>query len=130
MFISTNNGVILKELCLEALKMKLVIIDYGSGNLRSVENAFKNSIVDNKINCSIEVTNNLKSIMKSDFIVLPGVGSYPDCKDGLKKKQGLIEVLSDQVINKGRLFLGFCVGMQLMVENSYEKVKCCCQIRG
>ena len=80
--------------------MKLVIIDYGSGNLRSVENAFKKSISDNNIKCSIEVTKNLKLITESDFIVLPGVGSFPDCKEGLIKIKGLIEVLNDKVINR------------------------------
>jgi glutamine amidotransferase len=103
--------------------MKLVIIDYGSGNLRSVENAFKNSIVDNNIKCNIEVTNNLKLIAGSDFLVLPGVGSFPDCKEGLTKIKGLIEVLNDKVINRGCPFLGICVGMQLLADHSYEKVK-------
>jgi imidazole glycerol-phosphate synthase subunit HisH len=102
--------------------MKLVIIDYGSGNLKSVENAFYNSIRDNNLNFNIEVTSELKSIIKADFIVLPGVGSFPDCKEGLKKRQGLIEILIDQVISKHKPFLGICVGMQLMAENSLEKI--------
>jgi glutamine amidotransferase len=67
--------------------MKLVIIDYGSGNLKSVENAFQNSIKDNDLNFNIEVTSELKTIIKSDLIILPGVGAFPDCKEGLKKKQ-------------------------------------------
>lgn len=103
--------------------MKLVIIDYGSGNLKSVENAFKNSIKNNDLNFNIEVTNELKSIIKSDLIVLPGVGSFPDCKKGLQKNDGLIEVLFDQVILNYKPFLGICVGMQLMAECSLEKVK-------
>ena len=103
--------------------MKLVIVDYGSGNLRSVQNAFKKSISDNNIKCSIEVTKNLKLVMESDFIVLPGVGSFPDCKEGLIKIKGLIEVLNDKVINRGCPFMGICVGMQLLVDYSYEKVK-------
>jgi imidazole glycerol-phosphate synthase subunit HisH len=101
--------------------MKLVIIDYGSGNLKSVENAFKNSIKDNDLNLQIEVTNELKLILKSDLIVLPGVGSFPDCKKGIQEIHGLIEVLYDQVILKNKPFLGICVGMQLMAENSLEK---------
>ena len=102
--------------------MKLVIIDYGSGNLKSVENAFKNSIKDNGLNFNIEVTSKLNSIINSDLIVLPGVGSFPDCKKGLQKNQGLIEVLIEQVISKSKPFLGICVGMQLMAEYSLEKV--------
>ena len=64
--------------------MKLVIIDYGSGNLRSVENAFKNSIKTNKLKFSINVTNKLDLISNADHLVLPGVGSFPDCKKGLE----------------------------------------------
>ena len=84
--------------------MKLVIIDYGSGNLKSVENAFKNSIKDNDLDFNIEVTSELNKIVNSDLIVLPGVGSFPDCKQGLKKNQGLIEILIDHVIVKYKYY--------------------------
>lgn len=103
--------------------MKLVIIDYGSGNLRSVENAFRKSIIDNKFRINIEITNDLVSIRNGDFIVLPGVGSFPDCKRGLKDINGLIETLSNEVLFKQKPFLGICVGMQLMVDYSLEKIK-------
>ena len=102
--------------------MNLIIIDYGSGNLRSVENAFFNSIIENDLKCTIKVTNNLHSITNADFLVLPGVGSYPDCKKGLQDIEGLIEVLSEQVIYKKKKFLGICVGMQLMFDFSIEKI--------
>ena len=98
--------------------MKIVIIDYGSGNLKSVENAFKLSINDNNLKFNVFVTDNLNIIKNSDFIVLPGVGSYPDCKNGLLKIEGLIELLKDQVINKFKPFLGICIGMQLMATTS------------
>ena len=101
--------------------MNLAIIDYGSGNLRSVENAFKNSININKLKFSIEVTNKLTSISKADHLVLPGVGSFPDCKKGLKDIEGLIDLLNNEVIYKKKKFLGICVGMQLMVDYSSEK---------
>ena len=78
--------------------MKIVIIDYGSGNIRSVENAFKYSINNNNLNYKVLVTNKLDLIKKADYLVLPGVGAYPDCKDGLIKIEGLMEVLIDQVI--------------------------------
>ena len=101
--------------------MKLVIIDYGSGNLKSVENAFKFCVKTNNLKCSIDVTDNLNSISKADHLVLPGVGSFPDCKKGLQKIEGLIDFLTDEVINKRKKFLGICVGMQLMVNYSTEK---------
>ena len=103
--------------------MNLIIIDYGSGNLRSVENAFFNSITENNLKYKIKVTSNLQSITNADFLILPGVGSYPDCKKGLQEIDGLIEVLSEQVIYKKKKFLGICVGMQLMFDFSLEKIK-------
>ena len=101
--------------------MNLAIIDYGSGNLRSVENAFKNSVKENKLKFKIQVTNKLDLISKADHLVLPGVGSFPDCKKGLEDIEGLIELLRSEVINKRKKFLGICVGMQLMVDFSLEK---------
>ena len=101
--------------------MKLVIIDYGSGNLKSVENAFKYSAKTNNLKFSIEVSNNLNLISKADHLVLPGVGSFPDCKRGLQQIEGLIDFLTNEVIKKRKKFLGICVGMQLMVNFSLEK---------
>ena len=101
--------------------MNLVIIDYGSGNLRSVENAFKNSVKTNKLNFTIQVTNELELISKADHLVLPGVGSFPDCKKGLEDVEGLVKLLTNEVINNRKKFLGICVGMQLMVDFSLEK---------
>ena len=101
--------------------MKLVIIDYGSGNLKSVENAFTYCVITNNLKFSIEVTDSVNSISKADHIVLPGVGSFPDCKKGLQQIDGLIDFLTNEVINKGKKFLGICVGMQLMVDYSSEK---------
>ena len=103
--------------------MNLVIIDYGSGNLRSVENAFKISVQTNKLNFIIQVTNKLDLIQKADLLVLPGVGSFPDCKKGLEDIKGLIRLLTNEVIKKRKKFLGICVGMQLMVDFSLEKQK-------
>ncbi len=103
--------------------MNLVIIDYGSGNLRSVENAFKNSVKRNRLKFTIQVTNKLDLISEADHLVLPGVGSFPDCKKGLENITGLIKLLTNEVINNRKKFLGICVGMQLMVDFSLEKQK-------
>ena len=103
--------------------MNLVIIDYGSGNLRSVENAFKNTVKIYELKFTIQVTNKLDLISKADHLVLPGVGSFPDCKKGLVDIEGLINLLTSEVINKRKKFLGICVGMQLMVNFSLEKHK-------
>ena len=55
------------------------------------------------------------------MLVLPGVGSFPDCRKGLQNIEGLIDVLSEQVLFKKKKFLGICVGMQLMFDFSLEK---------
>ena len=101
--------------------MNLVIIDYGSGNLRSVENAFKKAVETNNLKFTVQVSDKLDLISKADHLVLPGVGSFPDCKKGLDDIEGLINLLTNEVINKRKKFLGICVGMQLMVEYSLEK---------
>ena len=101
--------------------MNLVIIDYGSGNLKSVENAFKNSVVVNNLKYNILVSNNLNLISDADHLVLPGVGSFPECKKGLQQITGLYNLLTNEVINRRKKFLGICVGMQLMVKYSLEK---------
>ena len=103
--------------------MNLIIIDYGSGNLRSVENAFSNAINDNNIKCKVRVTSDIHTIAIADFLVLPGVGSFPDCKRGLEDIDGLIDILSEQVLFKRKKFLGICVGMQLMFDYSLEKIR-------
>ena len=103
--------------------MNLVIIDYGSGNLRSVENAFKKTVKTNKLKFTVQVSDKLDLISKADHLVLPGVGSFPDCKKGLDDIEGLTSLLTNEVINKRKKFLGICVGMQLMVNFSLEKHK-------
>jgi len=112
-----------KALLLEVFNMKLAIIDYGSGNLRSVQNAFNKNVIDNNLKIDIKVTNNLSTIKSADYIVLPGVGSFPDCKKGLLQIDGLIDTLQEEIVVKEKLFLGICVGMQLMTDYSLEKIK-------
>ena len=86
--------------------MNLVIIDYGSGNLRSVQNAFKYCIRTNNIKCSIKVTRTLENIEKADHFILPGVGSFADCKKGLEQTEGLVDLLTNEVINRKKKILG------------------------
>jgi len=100
--------------------MQIVIVDYGSGNLHSAFQAFKKASLDFKVSPEIIVSNNLKIISNADRLVLPGVGSFSDCKRGLEAVPGLIDVLHDSVINKARPFLGICIGMQLMATNGFE----------
>ncbi len=97
--------------------MKIALIDYGSGNLQSAYKALEK--VSNKK--KIIVTSNSKELLKVDKIVLPGVGSFSDCMNGLKNISGMIDILNEVVINKKKPFLGICVGMQLLATEGTEK---------
>ena len=100
--------------------MKTVIIDYGSGNLHSAAKAFERAAHDNKIKAQIIVSNKPEDIEKAERIVLPGVGAFKDCRNGLLAIEGMRASLQDQVIVKGKPFLGICVGMQLMATRGVE----------
>ena len=100
--------------------MKAVIIDYGSGNLHSAAKAFERAAHDNKIKAQIIVSNRPEDLEKAERIVLPGVGAFKDCRNGLMAIDGMRAALQDQVIVKGKPFLGICVGMQLMATRGVE----------
>ena len=98
--------------------MRVAIIDYGLGNLRSVQKSFE--YVGSKKKYEIWVGNDYKELQKADYIVLPGVGSFGDCIAGLGSLGGVKDTLIELVLEKKRPFLGICVGMQLMVEHGFE----------
>ncbi len=89
----------------------IVIIDYGMGNLKSVYNAFRSLDIDCKISSSPEDIYNAKGV------VLPGVGAFPICMENLKKLN-LIDPIKEVVLKKP--FLGICLGLQLLFEESDE----------
>lgn len=91
--------------------MYIAIINYDMGNISSVENAFKN------VGADIKVTSNIKDINNAAALVLPGVGSYRDAYRNLEKL-GILEILKDNIRKK--VFLGICLGMQLLFEYSLE----------
>ncbi len=90
----------------------IAIIDYGMGNLRSVEKAFE------KVGFDTVVTDRPEVIERADKIVLPGVGAFKDAKDGLQER-GLIEPIKNH-IKQNKLFLGICLGLHLLFTRSYE----------
>ena len=100
--------------------MTAAIIDYGSGNLHSAAKAFERAVRDNGLSISVLVTADPEIVRKADHIVLPGVGAFKDCRNGLKAVAGMWETLDDQVRVRGKPFLGICVGMQLMAERGLE----------
>jgi glutamine amidotransferase len=91
-----------------------VVIDYGSGNLRSAAKALAASGGD------VRVTSDPAEVEKAGRIVLPGVGAFADCRAGLEALAGMVETLDRVVRDGGRPFLGICVGMQLMAEAGLE----------
>ncbi len=101
--------------------MRVAIIDYGSGNLRSATKAFERAAREAGINADIELTDKADRVATADRIVLPGVGAYADCRRGLDAVDGMREALNDVVEKAGRPFLGICVGMQLMSSRGLEK---------
>jgi glutamine amidotransferase len=93
--------------------MRVAIIDYGSGNLRSATRAFERAAREAGIAADIELTADAQRVRDADRIVLPGVGAYADCAAGLRAVDGMWEAVEEAAIDKGRPFLGICVGMQL-----------------
>ncbi|MER9295861.1 imidazole glycerol phosphate synthase subunit HisH [Mesorhizobium sp. M0621] len=101
--------------------MRVAIIDYGSGNLRSATKAFERAAREAGISADIDLTADAERVRTADRIVLPGVGAYADCAAGLHTVEGMWEAVEEVAIGKGRPFLGICVGMQLMSQRGLEK---------
>lgn len=101
--------------------MRVAIIDYGSGNLRSATKAFERAARENAIGAEILLTADADVVRAADRIVLPGVGAYADCAAGLHAVPGMWEAVEEAAIKKARPFLGICVGMQLMSDRGLEK---------
>jgi glutamine amidotransferase len=100
--------------------MTVAIVDYGSGNLHSAAKAFERAARESGREQPIVVTNDPEQVRAADRIVLPGVGAFADCKRGLDGVPGMVAALNETVRQKGRPFLGICVGMQLMAERGRE----------
>jgi glutamine amidotransferase len=90
----------------------IAIIDYGMGNLRSVENGFQ------KIGADTEVTSDPKAIDNAHAVVLPGVGAFRDCMRNLEEMSLLEPVV--RAIQKGKPYLGICLGLQILLAESEE----------
>ncbi len=100
--------------------MSVVIVDYGSGNLKSAAKAFERAA--RHTGDAVSVTARPDDVARADRIVLPGVGAFADCRRGLDDIPGMVEALNEAVIARGKPFLGICVGCQLMAERGLEKV--------
>ncbi|MGN6147311.1 MAG: imidazole glycerol phosphate synthase subunit HisH [Rhizomicrobium sp.] len=98
----------------------VAVIDYGSGNLRSAEKALARVAAENSTEQKVVVTSDPDVVFRAGRIVLPGVGAFGDCMNGLRALPGMIDALNDAIIKRGTPFLGICVGMQLLADIGRE----------
>ena len=100
--------------------MNVTIVDYKSGNIRSVINSFKEAAQDK---VKIEVTSDVSKIKLSDKVVLPGQGSFKNCVGALKSINGLVDSLNDFVMINKKPILGICVGLQMFADVGFEETE-------
>jgi glutamine amidotransferase len=100
--------------------MTVAIIDYGSGNLRSAAKAFERAAREAGLDRQVVVTADPEVVRAAERVVLPGVGAFGACRDGLYAVPGMVEALQEAAIARGRPFFGICVGMQLMASVGRE----------
>ncbi|MEM6758262.1 MAG: imidazole glycerol phosphate synthase subunit HisH [Pseudomonadota bacterium] len=96
-----------------------VLIDYESGNLHSAQKAFERMAREVDAG-EVVVTTDADTVARADRIVLPGDGAFPACAAALRGAGGVYDALRDAVEQRGRPFLGICVGMQLMAQVGRE----------
>jgi imidazole glycerol-phosphate synthase subunit HisH len=98
---------------------RVVVVDYGSGNLASASRALALAAERAGIEARVDVTADPDIVAAADRIVLPGQGAFADCSDGLAAVRGMREAI-ETATAAGTPFLGICVGMQLMAERGLE----------
>ncbi|MBW4720057.1 imidazole glycerol phosphate synthase subunit HisH [Saccharothrix obliqua] len=91
---------------------RVVVLDYGSGNLRSAERALR------RVGASVEVTSDHRAALAADGLVVPGVGAYAACMAGLNEVKGG-RIIGERLAG-GRPVLGICVGMQILFDRGIE----------
>lgn len=99
---------------------RITIIDYGSGNLHSVQKAIERAAAETGLAADILVTADREVVAEADRVVLPGVGAFAACREGLDGLDGMTDTLREVVLEKKQPFLGICVGMQLLASRSHE----------
>ena len=103
--------------------MFVIIIDYGSCNIKSVYNSVKKTLLKINKTYEVKVTSSLSDIKKADKIILPGVGSFDQCMNRIGKINDLVETLRYSVITRKKPFLGICIGMQILADYGFENQK-------
>ena len=98
--------------------MRVAIIDCGAGNLHSVEKAVRRILPEGV--GTADIITNPEPLGEYTHIILPGVGAFADCLQGLQAISGMVAALEEEVLRKKKPFLGICVGMQMLFERSHE----------
>lgn len=98
----------------------IVLIDYGSGNLRSAENALRRVVDARQIGMAVLVSSDPVEVARADRLVLPGVGAFAACMSALAGRSGLVEAMTEAALLRAVPFLGVCVGMQLLATHGLE----------
>lgn len=98
----------------------IALIDYGAGNLRSVERALEAAAAQARTPGRVVMTDDPEIVRAADRIVLPGQGAFDDCMKGLEARAGVIAAMEERVRKQGAPFLGICVGMQLLADEGLE----------
>lgn len=101
-------------------KQTVVIIDYGSGNLRSAAKAFEHVTAIDGLEVEIKISARPEDVLVASRLVLPGQGAFGDCIRNLRAVPGMIAALEESALKKGTPFLGICVGMQLLATRGLE----------
>src|SRR6185312_16273213 len=99
--------------------MRAALIDYGSGNIASAAKALSRAAAETGGH-EIIVTADPDMVRRAERIILPGVGAFADCMQGLRAVSGMVDALNESVIRNGKPILGICVGMQLMATAGRE----------
>lgn len=100
--------------------MKLAVVDYGAGNIRSAVRAFSYVAEQRGIAAEVSVVDTPEAILAADRIVLPGDGAFGDCIGALRARSAMAEAMEEAVRKQGRPFFGICVGMQLLATEGLE----------
>lgn len=100
--------------------MGTVIVDCGSGNLHSARKAFALTAEEAGAG-DVSVSSDPEDIASADRLVLPGVGAFGSCSDGIRERDGMADAIEETAVNRAVPFLGICVGMQLLASIGRER---------
>ena len=100
--------------------ISIAVVDYDCGNIHSATKAIELAMSGSSAKGSVSLTKDPEEIIKSDKIVLPGVGAFEACINKLKGIEGLKEALDEAVLVKAKPILGICIGLQLMATSGFE----------